>query len=247
MKKLLVVSCILLCATPAFALTFSEGFEVGSGNNPDYSVWSPDQGFNARSSNSSHVHSGSWGFLVNNSYGTAGHKITAEFGQTIAPTASDPVHVDVWHKAPGTSRRRGGWWIQISMGDVTVPTFGTVLGAPIPAIAIGKPFNDSVALSWFDGKQWTNSGFMDAGDVWYNTSIDISPAGVASLSPATYGPYAVVTQYTGGFDRVSIVEPGTAPSGYWHAIDDLTVTGVPEPAALLLMGIGGLFLRRRVA
>ena len=120
------------------------------------------------------------------------------------------------------------------------------LATPIPVIAFAKPFTNSVAMSYFDGTDWIAAGNIDLGDTWYNAAMTVKDTTV-DLSIGTYGPYTdVARQYTGGFDRVTVAYEGRSPVGaYWFGIDDLTVTGVPEPASLALFALGDLFLRRR--
>lgn len=245
MKILISALGILAITSSAMALTFFEDFEDAIGNAPNPADWTGS--YNGVSSEATHNHTsgGTKGLLVNNNYGTGTHAITHEFGQTISATPSDPVHLDWWAKAPGTSRRRGDWIIELSMGDFHAPTHGTVLTDAIPVIAYAKPYNDAVYMSFFDGKQWTNLGDMIA-DTWHNGVVDIKSDGTADVELVGRASFTFALQYTGGFDRITVRYPGNAPAGaYWHVVDDINVTGVPEPAAFALVSIGLMFMRRR--
>jgi hypothetical protein len=108
--------------------------------------------------------------------------------------------------------------------------------------------------------------------VWANsTSANMDAATFNDMKPLLEGdPYF----YTGLVDIVSmdildVVEPFTAPNGLlidgillhcegrgdvtltlldagtWDAMDSVTIHQIPEPITLALLGLGGLFLRRR--
>ena len=82
--------------------------------------------------------------------------------------------------------------------------------------------------------------------MWFNFILRVQ-TNTLSLERAGAYLYTDLTRhYTGGFDRVFVSYEGRSPSGaYTGYVDDITVTGVPEPTALALLALGGLFLRRR--
>jgi hypothetical protein len=247
MKKLGVLAVLLGIPATAMGFSFTEDFESYALSGPPNPTWYEPAGYAYLpvTSNANHTTGGDRSLLANNNYGTRKRGQTHEFGEVLTPSDDQPTILDYWIYAGHIpARRRGDVIVELSMGDVHAPEFGVVLPFPIPVIAYCKPYNDSTAVSYFNGKQWLNAGYIDDGAVWYNVNLTVKNS-VVDLSLGSYGPYmGQAREYKGGFDRVSILYEGHTPDGHWYSVDDLTVTDVPEPATLALLSMGALFWRR---
>ncbi|MBI4578899.1 MAG: PEP-CTERM sorting domain-containing protein [Planctomycetes bacterium] len=259
MKKVFLVLGVLVCTSSAMALVFTEDFESYATSGAPNPTWTepPSYGILPVTTTANHTPAGSKSLLVNNNYGTGKRGEQHTFGMTLVGTDTDPVSLDYWIRAKdGASRRRGDVIVMLSMGEVgTDFTLPAVTDAPlataIPVLAYAKPFSDNVSLYVFDGKQWTRGtpSLDSTSGAWENVDMDVKST-TMSLSTSTYGNYypSWARQYLGGFDRVSVLYEGRSPAGaYVYSVDDITVSGIPEPATLVLLGLSGLFLRRRRA
>lgn len=256
MKKLTATLCVVLFAAPAMALVFTEDFESYTASGPPNPTWTEPPGYDALpvTTTANHTGGGSQGLLANNNYGAGKRGEQHLFGQTLVGSDADPLSLDYWIWPKDlASRRRADVIVMLSMGEVgtdfTLPAVADApLASPIPVLAYAKPYSDNVRMYYFDGVDWTDGGFsLDVGAQWVNIDMDVKSTTMV-LSTSNYGSLAPLPrQYLGGFDRVSILYEGRSPSGgYAMAVDDLTVSGIPEPATLALLGLGGLvFLRRR--
>ena len=270
MRRLIISMCmagLLLSASTAVAYTFTEDFEsyVTTGHPDGYMepVWYESAGYANKllpvTTSANHTPGGSKSLLVNNSYGATKRAEQHLFAPyTIEPTDADPINMDYWAMAPGTSRKRNDFVVALSMGepgtDFTIPAIDDPpLDEAIPMIAFSHPFGPgtgNVRFSRFDGKQWYNdiAGFS-AGSTWYNFILRVQ-ANTYSLErvggPDDYLYTGLPLAYTGGFDRVFVSYEGRSPSGYTGHVDDITVTSrLPEPATLSFLALGGLMLLRR--
>lgn len=256
MNKVMVL-VVLFAASQAMALTFSEDFESYSVG----STWTVPTGYTAMAGNGSqnHTPSGSTSLLTQNNYGTTKYGVQHLFGETLTGTDANPLSLDYWLTAgSGTHRRRGDTIVMLSMGEIgtdfTLPAIADpALGSAIPVIAYAKPFSDNVSLHFFDGVDWTQlTPSIDSAPLWNQINIDVGTSTVelgTSVYPNYYtGVNARPRAYLGGFDRISVVYEGRAPSGtYQYWVDDIEVTGVPEPATLVFLALGTLLMRRRRA
>jgi hypothetical protein len=134
----------------------------------------------------------------------------------------------------------------------------------------GIAFATSAAtqMSFFDGKNWKTPGGSANGSVWTNgialtktaatSGAGLIPeqvsmsVGTASVildtnlhANATDIAYTVNREYTGNFDRMNVYTRFGNVGGRWVMLDSISLTGgdiVPEPAALLLLVIGGIVM-----
>jgi len=247
MRKILCVVGVLAITSSAMAYTFTEDFEGG------LTAWSPPSGYGALpiSTGTNHTPGGNKSLLANNNYGATKRGEQHLFGETLVPSDANPTTLDYWMMAPGTSRKRTDIIVAISMGeagtDWTLPAWGDApLATAIPVVAYCMPYTDNVRAGIFDGKKWYNStAGLQVGSTWYNFHLE-ARASTLYLDHTSDGPYTVPIEYTGGYDRVSVLYEGNSPAGaYVGYVDDLSVTGVPEPATLSFLALGGLALLRR--
>lgn len=255
MRKVFAVLCVVLFTAPAMALVFTEDFEGYTADTPPNPTWTEPPGYASIpvTATANHTGGGSKALLVNNNYGAGKRGEQHVFGQTLVGSDDSPLSLDFWIWPKDlASRRRGDVIVMLSMGEVgtdfTLPAVADApLASPIPVLAYAKPFSDNVRMYFFNGVDWTDGGFsLDTGAAWVNIDMDVKSTTMV-LSTSNYGTLAPqARQYMGGFDRVSILYEGRSPSGaYAMAVDDLTVSGIPEPTTIALLGLGGLLLRRR--
>ncbi len=265
MKKVLLLLTVLVCASPAMALVFTEDFEsyITSGHSAGYMspTWTEPAGYGFLpvTTTTNHTPAGSKSLLVNNNYGATKRGEQHTFGMTLLGTDANPLSLDYWITAgAGSHRNKGDVIVMLSMGeagtDFTLPAVADpALVTPIPVIAYAKPYSGDVALYFFDGLDWTKlTPSIDSAPNWYQVNIDVRTS-VVDLGTSAYPNYytganARPRAYLGGFDRISVLYEGRQASGaYWYAVDDISVSGVPEPATVALLGLGCLLLYRRRA
>lgn len=112
----------------------------------------------------------------------------------------------------------------------------------------------SAALHLNTGSDWIGSGlYLDAltAGQWYRMLISYQAGTTSTLSMSVYDGIGTLLGFTshsvnsnlGGLAKVSLAAGGQSPNwGQWY-VDDVTI--VPEPATLILFGLGSLVLRRK--
>jgi hypothetical protein len=176
-------------------------------------------------------------------------------GEVVGGTDADPLSIRnrVYFSA-ARSARDGSWYIELSLGDVHAPDLaslphGTPLAEPIPVIAYTGARGDfGKNYDYFDGEKWTEAGFSHDGPGWGAAAlgIDVKTNTVALFDTTGNSTASTARVYTGAFDRVNIYVTTEQGSNTAH-IDDLSITGgvvVPEPATLVLLGLGAIPLLR---
>jgi hypothetical protein len=155
--------------------------------------------------------------------------LTWEFGSDVGGNAGEweipPEGFDIYpHSGPYSIIN--GWGA--SLMGITFPTTVDVSGAYFAGAIMEDLWTSSVRVH----------GYLSGAEVsvtdWF-TDIDTTPDWFAiNLS---------------GVDRIvaeSIPIPRQSyPAISWYSMDDLTYTVVPEPGTIMLLGLGGMFLRRR--
>lgn len=131
------------------------------------------------------------------------------------------------------------------------PTYGGTDQVGTPAFAGGAIANPGIAASSNAGNQY----FQDVGngpEKWLAGNVIVNPTAMYTLNGnvatfqistagAVAGVYPIFFDTTG---NTSITSAGT-PVAVEFANGTITIT--PEPATMILLGLGGLFLRRRHA
>jgi len=258
MKKTLFLLTVVGLALPAVAapLDFHEnwdGYLAGSANRfeePYKSTWPDMTGVtnrypvetaqNRSSPNSLLVHNTGWSDIK--------MAITHDLGGEWQATDENPIVVEFYLRIPGgnSHRRHLDLSVELSKDDAIAPGES---GGAANVIAFGMPrsVRDAAASWFFDGATWANTGLAPTGANWQQFKMTVKSNEIGFLIGDSSNSGFVRT-YTGTFTQINIrhVSDGGTGAAY---LDDLSVTGgvlVPEPAtALMLLGLGGLFLRRR--
>ncbi len=244
MKKALVILTVMLCASPAMALTFTEDFNsYPAGSTTWGGLWvSPTNNLKL----DSYTLDGSLGPRTGHSSLRSANALLTEVGMP-AISFSASFH---WRSE---LCKNDTFMIVMSDDPATaalVPKDNSSLGSPINAIAWGHNNTGQINYSFFDGQSWTAiglhngqyaaktgdivSGTVDAAGNWSASSSGGGSAGSGSLA---------VSGFT--FDTVSIISNGT--SSQYSGIDDLNISAVtfPEPMTVALLGVGALLVLRR--
>lgn len=223
MKRLVVVLLLLAMAGIASADIMPDGgFEAG--------LWSGSGGYIYMASPSSYT----WGYATPYQ-GTAAPNAGAFSGVFVLPASGNAY---TWSYAPAGVKSfagGGGWSAAWQQG--LVATAGDVLQASSYIKQLSGPAGGSgiMKIEWIDFSGGEISEVIEsfsATGTWTQVtgSLFTAPAG-------TVGVTMVVGNETWSGGLV-----GTA-----IAFDNVTLSIIPEPMSIALLGLGGLFLRRRKA
>ena len=264
MKTVMVL--VLAMAAPAMGLSWSEDFNSYPGGTADWGASAVANGWQMPT-----VATKLDGYLPNGGsglsprMGNAKNTATSSLGGGMYGTAAGTDVVLTYRAAFSrgdgeTEYSNGHDYIALGKTQADIDAIphnrDTVLSTPVDAVALGH--QKYQGLYFFDGDSWTNIGNYTTGlpygnNMRYNT-------GLVTLTITDGGAVSIVAPDSTGTDNFTIgagfqfsllaldhenpVPSGSSPATY----DNLGLTAadvVPEPAALMLLGLGGLFLRRR--
>ncbi|HOW18003.1 MAG TPA: PEP-CTERM sorting domain-containing protein [Phycisphaerae bacterium] len=263
-RNVLAAACVVALVVPAMAapVNFTENWDSYTAGAAPPSPWYADPhmsgGSNAVTNVSARVVSSPNAYQVNDiAYPGADRGDQAMLvgaGESIEATDAAPLNV--MYTAKAQTNKNSDWYFEISLGDVHAPDLqawqqaGSIpLAEPIPVLAYCKPLPSTGVTKtcfFFDGTKWAGAGYFDVNATPETFILGIDTNNMV-IGNAGDGPYTVARQYKGNFDRISIYTLNFTV-GTWTTIDDISVTGgniVPEPATVLGMALGTLFLRRR--
>ena len=114
-----------------------------------------------------------------------------------------------------------------------------------PRVLLGVQFYDPANIVALDIIGDNNSDFA-AVDVYNASGVLIDSAVTPQL---TYGEVYRVGFAHPSYDMTFVIASGISSGGSYYAVylDNLQANVVPEPATILLLGLGGLILRKRPA
>ncbi|MDH4202464.1 MAG: PEP-CTERM sorting domain-containing protein [Phycisphaerae bacterium] len=173
---------------------------------------------------------GATGWAAWNNAGIADH--TADYGGTAPNTDAG-----VWWTDGGVAQEVTG----IVPGDYSF-SIDTLIGHDAFQLT-----GDRQVIAQVDMFHWNDGGWWD---YWYTAGV-VSVSGLdspAADSVISDGfDFTVTTNPEGDWTEMAkvylhMVDAGGSGNGYW---DNASITAVPEPATMALLGLGGLLLRRK--
>jgi len=266
MKKLLIMLGVLAMISPVLAtsITYSEGWEYSGGTtDPAYvAAWADNPAREAIAT--AYYRSGARSLLVDNgsSYGVKGQ--THVLPTAVKGTDASPLVLSTYMVVQAAAHRQYlDFSLELANGNVVAPASGT---ANVVAIARSITLNGQNARFFaYDGDSWDDTGDAittysasgpGTGKYW-KVQITVNSTqllwalydGAGALNASDTFPLASGVQGM-FFDRINIRHPGAANAAVHVAyIDDLSLSGgeiIPEPATVVLLGLGLMLLRRRV-
>lgn len=264
MKQALVGLVVAMLVVPAMGvgITFSENYDSyisGSAPGGPWQVLSSSPFVGSLVATSSYVVSGKSYLVGNSGYAEVdkgNYAMLVGAGEELQYSAVAPLTLQ--YDAKAATAKQADFYVELSKGDVHAPRMQDLgVGVPnpggvLPVVAYCKPVAATAgkALYFFDGLQWLSAGSLDTNAVTETIMMTLDGSG-ADFSSTGQAYTDITLNYTGGFDRVNTY---TRDHTWTTAavIDNLSVTGgdlvpVPEPTTLILLGLGGLFIRRRRA
>lgn len=265
MRECVFLGAVLAMVLPSWAtpINYTESWEYAGGTaDPAYAAAWVDNP--AREAISTTYHrTGDWALLIDNGGSYASKGMTHLLPEAVKGTDESPLVLSTYMVIQAASHRQYlDFTLELASGDVVAPASGE---ANVVAIGRSITFNGQNARFFtYDGDSWNDTGdaistYAASGpgtNKWWLVEITVTSTQllwrlwdetVGTLYTDTFAlPSNVQGLY---FDRINIRHPGAANAAVHVAyIDDLSLTGgevIPEPAALALLALGGLFLRRR--
>jgi len=265
MKRAGLVLVVLVCASQAIAMSFTEDFNsytAGSQNWGATSHWTTLTGGTTNPFKLDHyTKDASLGPRCGtNSTKKAYLDLAANGNLAAGQSAMPAMDFSASFHFSNAANNADAFFVVLADSATTastVPASGS-LGSPINAIAWGHSATGQSNFSFFNGQTWTVVGPIydpidpngGRGDFVQGTIDATGNWSVRSYNPVTGPSGAFVTgalamsSFT--FTTAAIVN--VSVGSYYAGIDDIVVNAAPEPASLVLLALGGgLLLRRRTA